>query len=449
MNGLVWYRPGSVTAVVSPALLVLVDTPVDSDLAVALFNAVMSGSPIDQVLALVTAGGATAPKTWGILQAYGDRTRAIVSGGCTVTAFQEGTLRHEYGPWLDRMFMGPAGIGAGPDLGTPLPLHGGVILASAVGWDPALLPAGSLPGSQAAAAGAAATSPVSAPGPVVHSSPAATSAASAAKSPIAVAREEAVVAQSLPEVHTATEPADSEEDGPSYDYLLASTMRGSVSAAPVGTSSEASPVPEPVATSAASAPEREPVSHASATLVMESTSGVADLPISSDHHLISAFPWDVVSVSGPGRGVPTATATPSLSGPAGPPSGSPVAVAASSGRTVDPVPPPDPATATPYPRRGKRTSTGPCSGRRWDRRTFWGPPWWPSGVGRAISAPCTPGSAVCVARRSRPSNRSRRTGPRWVSCDSHKGERSRSTVARSWGATRTCRPGTSVSSRIW
>lgn len=144
------YAPGTFVGFATEGLLALVDLPTDDELVARVAALVAGEAPtLDAVLDVLVSRGLRAVETFGLAELGPDGARVLVRGSCRAVGPDHAAASDPAGLWAESTWDGVTSVrllADEPDART-LPLAGGIVLASALGFgvDPVPEPAEVVP----------------------------------------------------------------------------------------------------------------------------------------------------------------------------------------------------------------------------------------------------------------------------------------------------------------
>ena len=144
------YAPGGLVGFATDRLAVLVDLPTDDELVARVAAVVAGGAPtLDAVLDVLVSRGLRAVETFGLAELGEDGARVLVRGGCRAVGPDHEASSGPGGLWAESTWTGVDRVRLVTPDADPrtLPLAGGMVLASALGFgtDPLPVPAEPVP----------------------------------------------------------------------------------------------------------------------------------------------------------------------------------------------------------------------------------------------------------------------------------------------------------------
>lgn len=137
------HAPGTLVGFADEHLIALVDLPTDDELVTRIASIMTSQAPtLDAVLDVLVSRGLRAVETFGLAERSAEGVRVLVRGACRADAADHHAEAGTGGLWVESTWAGVSDLRlAIPDADPrTLPLAGGMVLASAVGFGAAPVP---------------------------------------------------------------------------------------------------------------------------------------------------------------------------------------------------------------------------------------------------------------------------------------------------------------------
>jgi len=137
------YAPGGLVGFATANLVALVDLPTDDDLVARIAALVAGEAPtLDAVLDVLVSRGLRAVASFGLAELTGDGARVLVRGACRAEGPDHSAASGPGGLWAESTWPGVTDVRLVTDAADEriLPLGGGIVFASALGFGPGALP---------------------------------------------------------------------------------------------------------------------------------------------------------------------------------------------------------------------------------------------------------------------------------------------------------------------